>query len=44
VPVILVTGSMDVGAELRELVSAVITKPFTIDLLLETTGRLAKAV
>ena len=44
VPLILCTGSMDVGPELRELVAAVITKPFTIDLLLQTTGRLAKAV
>ena len=44
VPLILCTGSMEIGPELRQLVDAVITKPFTIDLLLETTGRLATAV
>jgi CheY-like chemotaxis protein len=44
VPLVLVTGSIDVGPELRQSVAAVITKPFTIDLLIETTGRLANPV
>lgn len=43
-PLVLLTGSVDVDRALRETVSEVITKPFTIDMLLETTRRFATPV
>jgi hypothetical protein len=36
----LFTGSEAIGPELRELADAVLVKPFGIDLLAETVGRL----
>ena len=39
-PVALFTGSEVIGAELRALADAVLVKPFGIDLLAETVGRL----
>jgi two-component system, NtrC family, C4-dicarboxylate transport response regulator DctD len=44
VPLVLLTGSAEVEADLRALVDDVITKPFTIDGLRETAGRLASRV
>lgn len=43
-PLVLLTGSIDVDVELRGDVAAVITKPFTIDGLLEIVGSLVGAV
>ena len=39
-PVALFTGSDAIGPELRELADAVLAKPFSIDHLAETVGRL----
>ncbi|HSS72616.1 MAG TPA: response regulator [Gaiellaceae bacterium] len=39
-PVALFTGSEAIGPELRSLADAVLAKPFGIDLLAETVGRL----
>ena len=39
-PVALFTGSEAIGPELRELADAVLAKPFGIDYLAETVGRL----
>ena len=43
-PIVLLTGTVDVDAALRDCVDAVIIKPFTIDGLLEVVGRLTAAV
>ena len=39
-PIALFTGSEAIGPELRALADAVLAKPFGIDLLAETVGRL----
>ena len=44
VPIVLLTGSVDVDGELRRSVAGVVTKPFTIDGLLDTVKRLAASV